>query len=241
MKHYLTIVLSLLLLIISNSSHAINITASSWLLADGTGKIIEGANTTEVRSIASISKLITVMVVLDAKQDLDQKIGKYTRQELIRLALVKSDNNAAMALCENYLNGRISCVTAMNRKAKELGLSNTKFVEPTGLSIMNVSTAEELITIVMTAQSYPAIVNASNTRTDRIKTKTSWYNFNNTNPIVSSYRFMVSKTGYIKASGGCIVMMLDTSVGRRIVVLLNSKNTKTRIPEAEFIANLKVQ
>ena len=241
MKHYLTIVLSLLLLIISNSSHAINITASSWLLADGTGKIIEGANTTEVRSIASISKLITVMVVLDAKQDLDQKIGKYTRQELIRLALVKSDNNAAMALCENYLNGRISCVTAMNRKAKELWLSNTKFVEPTGLSIMNVSTAEELITIVMTAQSYPAIVNASNTRTDRIKTKTSWYNFNNTNPIVSSYRFMVSKTGYIKASGGCIVMMLDTSVGRRIVVLLNSKNTKTRIPEAEFIANLKVQ
>ena len=241
MKHYLTIVLSLLLLIISNSSHAINITASSWLLADGTGKIIEGANTTEVRSIASISKLITVMVVLDAKQDLDQKIGKYTRQELIRLALVKSDNNAAMALCENYLNGKISCVTAMNRKAKELGLSNTKFVEPTGLSIMNVSTAEELIPIIITAQSYPAIVNASNTRTDRIKTKKSWYNFNNTNPIVSSYHFMVSKTGYIRASGGCIVMMLDTSVGRRIVVLLNSKNTKTRIPEAEFIANLKVQ
>ena len=93
----------------------------------------------------------------------------------------------------------------------------------------------------MTAQSYPAIVNASNTRTDRIKTKKSWYNFNNTNPIVSSYHFMVSKTGYIKASGGCIVMMLDTSVGRRIVVLLNSKNTRTRIPEAEFIANLKVQ
>ena len=106
---------------------------------------------------------------------------------------------------------------------------------------MNVSTAEELITIVLTAQSYPAIVNASNTRSDRIKTKKSWYNFNNTNPIVSSYHFMVSKTGYIKASGGCIVMMLDTSVGRRIVVLLNSKNTRTRIPEAEFIANLKVQ
>lgn len=237
MKYYLTILLSFL----CSNVLAINITASSWLLADGNGKIIEGTNTTEVRSIASISKLITVMVVLDAKQDLDQKIGKYTRQELIRLALVKSDNNAAMALCENYLNGRISCVTAMNRKAKELGLSNTKFVEPTGLSIMNVSTAEELITIVMTAQSYPAIVNASNTRTDRIKTKKSWYNFNNTNPIVSSYHFMVSKTGYIKASGGCIVMMLDTSVGRRIVVLLNSKNTKTRIPEAEFIANLKVQ
>ena len=237
MRYYLTILLSLL----SSNVLAISITASSWLLADGNGKIIEGTNTTEVRSIASISKLITVMVVIDANQDLDQKIGKYTRQELIRLALVKSDNNAATALCENYQNGRISCVTAMNRKAQALGLAHTKFVEPTGLSIMNVSTAEELITIVMTAQSYPAIVNASNTRFDRIKTKTSWYNFNNTNPIVNSYHFMVSKTGYIKASGGCIVMMLDTSVGRRIVVLLNSKNTKTRIPEAEFIANLKVQ
>lgn len=237
MKYYLTI----LLLFISCNTLAINITASSWLVADVNGKIIEGTNIAEVRSIASISKLITVMVVIDANQDLDQKIGKYTRQELIRLALVKSDNNAAIVLCDNYPSGRINCVTAMNRKVRELGLSHTKFVEPTGLSIMNISTAEELVSIVMKAQSYPAIVNASNTRTDRIKTKTSWYNFNNTNPIVSSYHFMVSKTGYIKASGGCIVMMLDTSVGRRIVVLLNSKNTHTRIPEAEFIANLKVQ
>ena len=231
------IILSLLLLVISNSSYAINITASSWLLADGNGKIIEGTNTSEVRSIASISKLITVMTVLDAGQDLNQKINSYTRQELIRLALVKSDNKAASALCDSYPQGRQNCIRAMNNKVHSMGLTHTMFIDPTGLSVMNVSTAQELVTIVIAAQQYPAIVNASNTRTDRIKTKKNWYNFNNTNPIVNSYKFMVSKTGYINASGGCIVMMLDTRVGRRIVVLLNSKNTRTRIPEAEYIAN----
>lgn len=241
MTYYLKITLSFLIFVLSNSSHAINITASSWLLADGTGNIIEGTNISEVRSIASISKLITVMTVLDAGQDLNQKIGSYTRQELIKLALVKSDNNAASALCDTYPKGRLECIRAMNNKVHNMGLTHTMLIEPTGLSVMNVSTAEELITIVMSAQQYPAIVSASNTRSDKIKVKKHWYNFHNTNPIVDSYNFMVSKTGYIRASGGCIVMMLDTTLGRRIVVLLNSKNTHTRIPEAEFIANLKVQ
>jgi D-alanyl-D-alanine carboxypeptidase len=228
------------LLITCGNASAINITASSWLLADSNGKIIGGSNTSEVRSIASISKLITVMTVLDAGQDMNQKIGNYTRRELIQLALVKSDNQAAVTLCDNYPQGRSSCVSAMNNKVRSLGLTHTFLNEPTGLSIMNVSTAEELVPIVMEAQKYPAIVNASNTSNDKIKVKQKWYNFNNTNPIVNSYNFLVSKTGYIRASGGCIVMMLDTAFGRRIVVLLNSKNTKTRIPEAEFIANLRV-
>ena len=241
MKYYLKIAVSLLIFVLTNNAQAISITASSWLVADGTGNILEGSNISEIRSIASISKLVTVMTVLDAGQDLNQKIGAYTRQDLIQLALVKSDNNAASALCDNYPLGKQKCVHDMNEKVHNMGLTHTMFIEPTGLSVMNVSTAEELIRIVITAQSYPAIVNASNTRNDRIKVKKRWYNFHNTNPIVSSYNFMVSKTGYIRASGGCIVMMLDTAMGRRIVVLLNSKNTQTRIPEAEFIANLKVQ
>ena len=228
------------LLFVSTNVLAMNITASSWLLADGDGKIIIGTNTSEVRSIASISKLITVMTVLDAGQNLNQKIGNFTRRELIELALVKSDNQAAITLCNNYPQGRSGCINAMNEKIRGMGLTHTFLNEPTGLSIMNVSTAEELVTIVMEAQKYPAIVSASNTLRDKIKVKKKWYNFNNTNPIVNSYTFLVSKTGYIKASGGCIVMMLDTTFGRRIVVLLNSKNTKTRIPEAEYIANLQV-
>ena len=214
-----------------------SITAQSWLIADSAGHILQGENVNQVRPIASISKLMTVMVVLDAKQALDEKLGMYTRQELIQLALVKSDNHAAETLCDHYPDGKLQCVRAMNLKAQALGLDNTRFIEPTGLSVFNVSTAKELITIVQTAQTYEPIVSASKTSQVKIKIRKKWLVFNNTNPIIGKrHHFIVSKTGYINAAGGCIVMMLDTDIGRRIVVVLGSKNTHTRIPEAEFIA-----
>jgi len=229
--------LLLILLLVSPPVFSQKITATSWLVADGNGNVLQSENSYEIRSIASISKLMTVMVVLDAHQDLDEYIRPYTRRELIQLALVKSDNKATDQLCNYYLGGRVSCVTAMNAKARELGLSNTHFIEPTGLSIMNVSTARELITLVKTAQHYPEIVEASKLSQVKIQIKKKWLVFNNTNPIIGKrHNFIVSKTGYIRASGGCIVMMLDTDIGRRIVVVLGSKNTRTRIPEAEFIA-----
>lgn len=219
------------------SSKPITITATSWLVADGTGRVIQNENSQEIRSIASISKLMTVMVVLDARQDLDEYIKPYTRRELIQLALVKSDNAAAKTLCERYPGGSASCIRAMNTKAYYNNMPNTNFVEPTGLSVFNVSTAEELIKMVMLASTYPEIVESSKTSAVKIQIKKKWFVFNNTNPIIGKrHDFVVSKTGYIRASGGCIVMMLDTEIGRRIVVVLGSKNTHTRIPEAEFIA-----
>lgn len=231
------ILIILFALLVSNLAYAFNLTAQSWLVADSTGKILDGANTTEVRSIASISKLVTVMAVLDAKQDLDEYIKPYTRKELIQLALVSSDNKAAKSLCDNYPGGLQSCIYAMNRKMSSLGLYNTKFIEPTGLSVFNVSTATELIKLVQTASEYPEIISAAKTSQVKIQIRKKWFVFNNTNPIIGKrHTFIVSKTGYIRASGGCIVMMLDTDIGRRIVVVLGSKNTHTRIPEAEFIA-----
>lgn len=225
------------LLAFSTSVLANKITASSWVVADGNGTVIQSENPDQQRSIASITKLMTVMVVLDAHQDLTEFIKPYTRSELIQLAMVKSDNNAAQLLCNNYPGGKDKCVRAMNAKARQLGLVKTKYTEPTGLSVMNVSTAEELIKIVMAAQTYPEIVSASKTSQVKIKRKKKWLVFHNTNPIIGKrHDFIVSKTGYIRASGGCIVMMLDTDIGRRIVVVLGSKNTHTRIPEAEFIA-----
>lgn len=232
-------VLVLFLLCCSMSSQAFwgDLTAKSWLVSDDTGKILQSENIHEVRSIASISKLMTVMVVLDAKQDLEQYIKPYTRKELIQLALIKSDNEAARTLCNNYPGGRDSCMMAMNNKARELGMPNTRFIEPTGLSVFNVSTAEELIKLVLTAKEYPEIVSAAKTSEVKIKMRNKWLFFRNTNPIIGHrHEFIVSKTGYIKASGGCIAMMLDTEIGRRVVILLGSKDTKTRIPEAEFIA-----
>ena len=230
------IILSVWLVIFPLICNALPITAKSWLVADNEGNVIQSENINEIRSIASITKLMTVMVVLDAHQDLDQYIKPYTRRELIQLALVKSDNNATQLLCNHYPGGKTECVKAMNIKSHFLNMPNTKFVEPTGLSVFNVSTATELIKLVLAASKYPEIIEASKTSQVKIKIRKKWFIFNNTNPIIGKrHEFIVSKTGWITASGGCIVMMLNTDVGKRIVILLGSKNTKTRIPEAEFI------
>ena len=224
------------MLLLPSLAFAQKITATSWLVADGDGKVIESVNAEQQRSIASITKLMTAMVVLDAEQDLDERINGVTRKDLLQLMLVKSDNHAAEVLCNNYPNGRSSCITAMNFKAWNLGLHDTHYADPSGLNVMNVSTAQELVKIVMAASAYPAIVEASNISQGKIKKKKRYFAFHNTNPLVATKEFIVTKTGYIRASGGCIVMMLDTKIGRRIVVLLNSRNTKTRIPEANQLA-----
>ncbi len=224
-------------LCLSLSAQGHNITAASWLVANGHGEIIQSENIYQSRSIASITKLMTAIVVLDAHQDLDQYLKPYTRKELLQLAIVHSDNHASEKLCQNYPGGRSDCVKAMNAKAKSLGMINTQFADPTGLGVMNSSTAYDLIKLVRAAELYPEIVAASKMSEVKIKIKKKWLVFRNTNPIIGKrHEFIVSKTGWIRASGGCIVMMLDTDVGRRIVVVLGSKNTHTRIPEAEFIA-----
>ena len=216
------------------------ITAQSWLVSDQEGKIIASENIKEIRSIASITKIISSMVVLDANQDLDEFIKPYTRRELIQLSMVRSDNRAAEILCRHYPGGYNECIKAMNLKAQSLGLKDTKFVDATGLGVENKSTAEELIKIVIEASKYLELVHASKMSSVKIELKKRYLVFPNTNPIIGKrHDFIISKTGWIRASGGCIVMMLDTDIGRRIVVVLGSKNTHTRIPEAEFIAQIK--
>jgi D-alanyl-D-alanine carboxypeptidase len=226
-------------LLVTSYSYAFswpNVTAKTWLVADDKGQVIQSQKPDQVRSIASISKLMTAMVILDANQNLNEHLGNFTRQQLITMTLVRSDNRAAQDLCDNYPGGKNSCVRAMNVKAKLLGMTETSFVEPTGLSVFNVSTARELVKLVQAASTYPEIVRAAETSEVRIQMRKKWFVFRNTNPIIGKrHKFIVSKTGYINASGGCIVMMLDTDVGKRIVIVLGSKNTHTRIPEAEFI------
>jgi len=226
-------------LFVSSHSYAFdwpNLTAKSWLVADDSGKIIQSSNPDQVRSIASISKLMTVMVVLDQQTSPTESIKGFTRQQLIDMALIRSDNHAAEMLCESYVGGKVECIRAMNLKARLLGMSDTSFVEPTGLSVMNVSTARDLIKLVRAASTYPEITHAAETSEVKIKIRNKWLVFHNTNPIIGKrHKFIVSKTGYINASGGCIVMMLETDIGNRTVVVLGSKNTQTRIPEAEFI------
>lgn len=230
-------ILFLVLISLPFSVLAEKITATSWLVADENGEVLQSENMYQLRSIASITKLMTVMVVLDANQDLDEFIKSYTRKELIQLAIVRSDNHSSELLCSNYPGGRDQCIVAMNRKARTLGMINSRFVDPTGLGVMNSSTAYDLVKLVRAAEHYDEIVSASKMSEVKIQKKKKTVVFKNTNPLVATHDFVVSKTGYIRASGGCIVMLVQTKIGQRIVVLLNSKNTKTRIPEAYTLAN----
>ena len=211
-----------------------SISAKSWVVADVNGKIIKGANTNDLRSIASITKLMTAMVVLDANQNLDEKINDISRRQHLRLALIRSNNDSSDLLCEHYPGGYQACVDAMNAKARSLKMRDTSFVDASGLDDDNVSTSSSLIKLVLAAQAYPLIVKSSQTPHMRIKLDEGYFSYKNTNPLVNK-KFIVSKTGYIRAAGGCIALLMDTNKGRRVVVILGSKNTHTRIPEVRHL------
>jgi serine-type D-Ala-D-Ala endopeptidase (penicillin-binding protein 7) len=210
------------------------ISAKSWVVADVNGKIIKGANTNDLRSIASITKLMTAMVVIDANQNLDEKINDISRRQHLRLALIRSNNHSSDLLCEHYPGGYQACVDAMNAKARSLKMRDTSFVDASGLDDDNVSTSSSLIKLVLAAQQYPLIVKSSQTPKMRIKLDEGYFLYKNTNPLVSK-KFIVSKTGYIRAAGGCIALLMDTNKGKRVVVVLGSKNTHTRIPEVKYL------
>ncbi|NCW71052.1 MAG: hypothetical protein EBV96_02835 [Proteobacteria bacterium] len=189
------------------------VSAKSWVVADENGKIIKSSNANDLRSIASITKLMTAMVVLDANQDLDEKINDISRRQHLRLALIRSNNHSSDLLCENYPGGYEACVDAMD----------------------NVSTSSSLVKLVLAAQNYPLIVKSSQTPSMRIKLEEGYYSFKNTNPLVKNGKFIVSKTGYIRAAGGCIALLTETNKGKRVVIVLGSQNTHTRIPEVRYL------
>jgi len=212
-----------------------SLTAHSWLVADGDGKIIQNEKEQEQRSIASITKIMTAMVIIDAGQNPKQMIGNFTREQHIQLALVTSSNESAIALCNNYPGGKPKCIKDMNAKAIALNMPNTKFVEASGLSPMNISTALDLLKLVFEASHYPEIIRASQTPVLNIQIGNKVLSYRNTNPAIGQrYNFIVSKTGSTNAAGSCIVVMIDTDIGRRVVVLLGAKAGK-RLPEAEYI------
>ncbi len=250
MKKYL-ILLGLLFCL---DVHAV--TAKSYLVTDTQGQVVIEQNADTPRPIASITKLMTVIVVLDSKLPLDEaiplnfklarqyhthlprKLKTLSRQELIDLAMVKSDNFAAYHLCSSYTGGVDSCIQAMNNKARNLGMTSTVYTDPTGLEETNISTARDLIKLMIMAKTYPEIVGTARPKVD-IQVKKHWWQFWNTNPLVRNGDDVVlSKTGYISSSGGCLVMLMNTEFGQRIVALLGSRNTHTRFPEAlELVKN----
>lgn len=218
-----------------------DLTARSWLVADADNKILGSKNTTEIRSIASITKIFTVLTVMKSKQGLDQYIRynnklMLTRQDLIEMAMVRSDNHAAELLCKQYDGGYNRCIEDMNRNARDWGLSHTVLTDATGLDSGNTSTAEDLLKLLHIAEQNYLIVDAASKTKVEIKVKKKWFVFKQTNPLVGHrHEFVVSKTGTTNAAGGCIILTVKTDRGLRRVVVLGSKNGRTRIPEAEFI------
>src|SRR3989339_374181 len=208
--------------------------------------------------IASITKLMTAMVVLDAQLPLDEEISinvadidtlkgtrsrlrigmAYTRSELLKLALMASENRAAFALARTYPGGYDAAIAAMNAKARELDMYNTRFLDPTGLSSNNVSTAHDLVKMVAAARDYALIHQYTTTTSYSVDNwKGREMRFNNTNPLVknASWDIGVSKTGYINEAGRCLVMQAQIRQRSVIIVLLDSAGKNTRIGDANRV------
>lgn len=211
-----------------------------------------------VMPIASITKLMTAMVVLDAHLPMDQEITvdedhlnkikraksrlrigtTLTRGEMLRLALMASENRAALALARSYPGGTAALVAAMNAKARALGMENTRFFEPTGLDSDNVSTAQDLVKMVAAASRYTLIHQYTTTATlsvDNLNGRTM--RFGNTNPLVrnASWDIGLSKTGFINEAGQCLVMQATIKHRPVIIVLLDSWGKRTRVGDANRI------
>jgi len=207
--------------------------------------------------IASITKLMTAIVVLEAAQSLDESmtIGPeevrgtrgsasrlasgttLTRGELLRLALMSSENRAASSLCNQYPGGKRACVAAMNAKAQALGMRTTRFVEPTGLSPQNVASPRDLAKLVMAAAANPRIADYSTTPKYTVTLRRQQAEFHNTNPLVKSraWEIGLQKTGYIAEAGRCLVMRTVIDGRDVIIVLMNSWGTQTRFADARRI------
>ena len=236
--------------------------SSSALVQDaGTGEVVIGKNADVVVPIASITKLMTAMVVLDRGLDLDEPIKlsredavamkgsrsrlrtglTLTRGDLMLVALMASDNRAAAALGVSYPGGLEAFVDAMNAKAALLEMNDSRFVEPTGLSPANVSTASDLAKLVRAAHDYPLIREYSTMSRATVKVQNGRrvqpLVYGNTNGLVRSKHWDIdlSKTGYISEAGRCLVMHLRLAEKDLIVVLLDSWGKHSRIGDANRI------
>lgn len=226
-----------------------------------TNQILYARNPDAVVPIASVSKLMTAMVILDAKQPLSEvinveisqtrelknvysrvRLNSYqSRQEMLLLTLMSSENRAASTLAHHYPGGYAKFMAAMNAKAKSLGLKNTRFVEPTGLSYSNVSTARDLVKMVQAAAKYPLISQLSTTRNKSTRFIKPNYalNFVNTNPLVRQNKWDIhlSKTGFNNKAGHCLVMLTEVQNRTVAMVLLDSFGKSTHAGDAMRVKN----
>jgi D-alanyl-D-alanine endopeptidase (penicillin-binding protein 7) len=233
--------------------------ASALVFDAATGQPIYAKAANDVTPIASLTKLMTAMVTLDGGQSLDEMIEvdirdfdflkgsgsrlrlgtQLSRREMLRLALMSSENRAASAVARRYPGGPDAFVAAMNAKAALLGMASTRFDDPTGLSPRNVSTANDLAIMVRAAADYPLIRDYSTTPSHYVEIDASGriVPFNNSNRLVASdsWEILLQKTGYIREAGRCLVMMANIASKPVVIVLLDSIGKYTRLGDAERV------
>ncbi len=227
--------------------------AAAYVLDRDDSSVWYSHNAAVASPIASITKLMTALVVADAHQPLDEQLQvtnddraiargasrlaigtKLTRGELLHLALMSSENRAAHALGRNYPGGLPAFVQAMNDKARSLGMSASHFVEPTGLSSDNVASPEDLSRLVMAAAQNPTIRDFSTDTEHSVRIGRHLVEFHNTDALVRNptWNIIVQKTGYITAAGRCLVMQAVIGGRDVVIVLLNSFGKYTRVADA---------
>lgn len=232
-----------------------NLRSSEALVLDVTdSRVLYARNAGVPTPIASISKLMTTLVVAKAGQPLDQRLEvtsadrtdarsrlaigtRLTRAQLFHLALMSSENRAAHALARSYPGGVAACVRAMNAEARALGMTHTHFVEPTGLSSGNVSTPEDLAKLVIAAARNPIIRRYSTSRAYVIRSGRRMVTYRNTDLLVSrpSWHIIVQKTGFIHQAGMCLVMQTIIRHRTVVMVLLHSWGKYTRVADARRV------
>lgn len=222
-----------------------------------TGEVLYSKNSDRTMPIASITKLMTSMVVLDAHLPMDEMITiseedvdnlRHTssrlavgttlpRSEVMLLALMASENRAAAALARTYPGGTQAAVAAMNRKAREIGMTHAQFLDATGLHSENSASPTDLVRMVKTARNYPEIHQFSTTAEHSVYSRGRLLSYHNTNALVKNdtWNIEVSKTGFINEAGKCLVMQARIKSTPVVIVLMDSAGRYTRIGDANRV------
>lgn len=226
----------------------------AYVVDQNSAEVLFEKNANVALPIASITKLMTGMVVMEAKQDLDEVLrvtdadvdrlkysssrlpvgARMTRRELLHITLMSSENRAASALGRNYPGGIEAFVAAMNAKARQLGMMDTHYVDSSGLSSRNVSSARDLVKLVMAAHEDPLLREFSTTPKSTVKASGRTMHYANTNYLVSlpDWNIGLQKTGFINEAGRCLVMQAMIHGRNVVMVFLDSKGKMSRTADA---------
>jgi D-alanyl-D-alanine endopeptidase (penicillin-binding protein 7) len=227
---------------------------SVLVIEDGTGKVLLEKNAGQIVPIASLTKLMTAMVVLDSRQDMHEMIAieqrdvdmlkhsssrvpvgaHISRADVLQLALMSSDNRAAASLARTFDGGPVAFKAAVRAKIAALGMTNTVIEEPTGLSPNNRSTAQDLVKMATAASTYPEIARITTEPSDLININGRNIEYHNTNRLVGAkgWEIGLSKTGYTEEAGKCLIMRIKSAGKNATLVLLNAKASSARIMDA---------